>query len=66
MRMAEEESLQILIPVKTIPVFPFRTPINTVLNLHKWNSYKYRSKSSSHTASQHMCAYGTHVHIQYA
>lgn len=43
----------------------FLTTINTVLNLHKWNCWKYRSKSYSHIATHHMCAYGTRVYIQY-
>ena len=64
-RMVEEENLQILILAKAIPALLFLTPINTVLNLHKWNCYKYRSKFYSHIASHHMCAYGTHVYIQY-
>lgn len=63
--MAEEENLQTLILAKAIPALLFLTPINTDLNLHKWNCYKYRSKSYSYRASYHMCAYGTHVYIQY-
>lgn len=66
MRMVEEESVQTVFLVKAFPVFLFLTPINTLLNLNKWNCYRYRSKSSSHIASQHMCAYGAHIYIQYA
>lgn len=65
MRMVEEESVQTVILVEAIPVFLSPTPTNTLLNLNKWNCYRYRSKYSSHIASQHMCAYGAHVYIQY-